>query len=95
MRVARNRLSKVASWGTLVALLRVAFMGMLYAVPGDSWLQLPAYFLTMLNLPELIVVKALGVSPRSPLWPWVACLFVACGSYVWTYVIVRLLARRT
>ena len=94
MRVASNRLSKVASWGALVALLRVAFIGIWYAAPGDSWVQLPGYFLMMLNLPELIVLKALDVSPRSPMWPWLACLLVACGSYVWTYVIVWLLARQ-
>ena len=58
-----------------MGILRVVFIGMWYAVPGDSWLQVAAYFLMMLNLPELIVVKAVGVSPRSPLWPWMACLF--------------------
>lgn len=84
---------KVALWGTVVAGARVAFIGLWHLAPGDSQVQILAYLLIMTNLPELILLKALNVSPpSSPVWPWFACGFVAAGSYLWTYLFLVFLS---
>ena len=84
---------KVAFWGTVVAGARVAFIGLWHFAPGDSQVPILAYLLIMTNLPELILLKGLNLSPPSSLvWPWFACGFVAAGSYLWTYLFLVFLS---
>ena len=84
---------KVALWGTVVAGARVVFIGLWHLAPGDSQMQILAYLLIMTNLPELVLLKALNLSPpSSPVWTWFACGFVAAGSYLWTYLFLVFLS---
>jgi hypothetical protein len=56
------------------------------ALQTSGWQQVPGYFLTMLSLPELLVVRNLRFD--RPKWLMAASVLLAITSFAWAALLV-------
>ena len=80
-----HRISWSSVWrlAFLIAVLRVSALWVGWAgLRRGDWLQIPAYFMLMLGLPDIYIVKAARAEPLR--WAILGSLTLAATSFAWS-----------
>lgn len=76
----------------IIAALRIsALWAGLAALQDSGWVQIPGYFLLILGLPDIYLVKSVRSQPL--LWARLASLILAFTSVIWSAALIWLVKR--